>query len=285
MNNNDKSKASSQLVSVIMSVRNGADTIKETIDSVIGQTYQNWELIISDNASTDDTVHIIKTFDDVRIQLHQNKNDKGPLLNFFLLVSSAKGAFLKSIDDDSYLYPECLEKQVKILEEFKDAAFVTSDTEYRAAKGKIIAAKIPFKNEVVTRDEYIEYTLMTGRGSVQEGNQTLYRTEIYKSAQEKWYAVGLSKGLVNIYSGNFYLPSVVLKEGNLYVIRKTLSAGRIEANSYSLKLNQAKLLPAWIKLLRLDGYRISPLLYVWARIMIVVRATARRIVFKLFGRN
>jgi glycosyltransferase involved in cell wall biosynthesis len=268
-----------------MSVRNGSDTIKETIDSVIAQTYRNWELIISDNASTDNTVAIVKTFTDTRIRIYQNKDDKGPILNPYLLFSFAKGKYLKTIDDDSYLYPECLEKQVKILEEFADAAFVTCDTEYRTAKGKTIIAKIPFKNDIVTRDEYIKYTLMTSRGSVQEGNQTLHRAENIKLAWDKWFSVGLTHGLVNIYSGNFYFPSVVLTEGNLYIIRETLSAGRIEADSYSMKFNQAKLQGAWIKLLRLDGYKINPFFYIWARIMIVARATARRIVFKLFGRN
>jgi glycosyltransferase involved in cell wall biosynthesis len=268
----------------MMSVRNGADTIKETIESVIAQAYQNWELIISDNASTDNTVAIIKTFTDTRIRIYQNKDDKGPILNPYLLFSFAKGKYLKTIDDDSYLYPECLEKQVKILEEFADAAFVTCDTEYRIANGKTITGKIPFKNDVVTRDEYIKYTLMTSRGSVQEGNQTLHRTENIKVAWGKYLSTGLTSGLVNIYSGNFYVPSVELKKGNLYVIRETLSAGRIEANSYSMKFNQTKLQGAWIKLLQLDGYNINPFLYIWARIMIVARSTARKIVFWILGR-
>jgi hypothetical protein len=69
----------------------------------------------------------------------------------------------------------------------------------------------------------------------------------------------------------------------MYVIRETLSAGMVEANSYSLKLNQAKLMPAWIKMLQKEGYKINPFLYIWMRIMIVVRSTARLIAFQILA--
>jgi glycosyltransferase involved in cell wall biosynthesis len=266
-----------------MSVRNGADTIKAAIESVLAQTYTNWELTIHDNCSTDETFSIIKSFTDNRIRAKRNDVDMSVLLNSLFLICSARGDFLKTIDDDSYLYPECLEKQVDVLMRNKDAAFVTCDTEYRTPSGKKVPAKIPFKNDIVTRSEYIKYTLMSSRGSVQEGNQTLYRLSSFKAAWLKWFSIGLSGGLVNLYSGYFYVPASVLTTGNLYIIRQTLSSGRLEANSYSLKFNQAALLPAWIKLIRLDGYKISPHLYFFSRIMIILRATARRLVFLFLG--
>ncbi|MDR3357030.1 MAG: glycosyltransferase, partial [Spirochaetaceae bacterium] len=68
-----------------MSVRNGADTISRTIESVIAQTHQNWELLIRDNCSTDNTVQVIKSFEDPRINLIVNKHDKGVFYNFILL--------------------------------------------------------------------------------------------------------------------------------------------------------------------------------------------------------
>jgi glycosyltransferase involved in cell wall biosynthesis len=266
-----------------MSVRNGADTIKETIESVLAQTYTNWTLTIRDNCSTDNTVEIIESFFDKRIHVIRNETDMGTLFNFICLALTANGEFIKTIDDDSCLHPECLEKQIEILESRPDIAFVTCDTEYRTPNGKKIPAKIPFKNDVVTRDEYIKFTLLTARGSIQEGNQTLYRLYSFKAAWLKWFAAGLSGGLVNLYSGSFYVPAVVLSTGNLYIIRQTLSSGRLEANSYSLKFNQAKLLPAWIKLLQMDGYKISPPLYFFSRLMIILRASARRFIFWLLG--
>jgi glycosyltransferase involved in cell wall biosynthesis len=267
-----------------MSVRNGADTIKGTIESVIAQTHQNWELFIRDNCSTDNTVAMIESFNDPRINLTVNKNDKGPFYNLLLLMEVVKGEYLKMIDDDSYLHPQCLEKQLPILLTRPDIALVTCGTEYRTPNGKTIPIKIPFKNDVITRDDYIKFTLATACGSVQEGNQLLIRTEYLKFSLDKEMSIGSAPGLPNAYSTYFYSIAGIMLKGNMFVIRETLSAGMIEANSYSLKLNQAKLMPAWIKMLQLEGYKINPFLYVWARIMIIARSAARYIVFRILGR-
>jgi glycosyltransferase involved in cell wall biosynthesis len=272
------------LVSIIMSVRNGADTIRQTIESVIAQTYANWELLIRDNCSTDGTVQIVESFNDPRINITVNKHDKGVFYNCLLLTESVKGEYIKHIDDDSYLYPLCLEKQLQILLKRPDIAVVTCGTEYHTPSSKIIPVKIPFENDIITRDDYINFTLKTARGSVQEGNQLLARTETYKFSIDKEMSIGLSAGLINAYSPYFYDIACFLTQGDMYVIRETLSAGMIEANSYSLKLNQAKLMPAWIKMLQIEGYKINPFLYIWARIMIIARSTARRIAFWILGR-
>jgi glycosyltransferase involved in cell wall biosynthesis len=266
-----------------MSVRNGSDTIGKTIESVIAQTYKNWELIIRDNCSTDNTVDIVKSFTDTRIRLICNDTNKGASLNSVFLLHDTKGEYYKWIDDDSYLYPENLEKEAKALIENEDIAVVTCDTEYRIANKKTVRAKIPFKKNIVTRDDYIKFTLLTARGSIQEGNQALYRSSYFKSAVYRYMTNGLDAGLVNLYSGYFYVASVVLTHGNLYIIRETLSSGRIDRGSYSLKFNQSKLQSAWLELLKMDGYKINPFLYIWARFMIFARSTARRAVFWLIG--
>jgi glycosyltransferase involved in cell wall biosynthesis len=273
------------LISIIMSVRNGADTIKKTIDSCVAQTYQNWELLIRDNCSDDGTAGIVKSFNDKRISLVINGNDRGSFYNQLLLSETAKGEYIKIMDDDSYLYQTCLEKQAHILLNHPDIAMVISETEYHTPGGRVIPAKMPFKSQIVTAGEYIKHTLLTAQGSVQEGNQMLIRTEFLKSAYSRLMAAGIASGLVNAYSSYFYVPAAVLGMGNMYVIHEILSAGMIEAGSYSLKFNQAKLQPAWIKLLQLDGYKIPPPLCIWAHIMIVMRSTARRLAFRILGKS
>lgn len=273
------------LVSITLAVKNGADTIQAAIESVLAQTYTNWELIVRDNCSTDDTVSIVKSLADPRIRLYINEYDKGAFINSSSLTRMASGEYLKSIDDDNILYPECLEKQVQILSTRNDIVFVTSDTEYITPGGKKISARVPFDKEVVTRDEYIKFTLLTGRGSIQEGCQSLWRTAAHFEAVERFFSLGLADGLVNIYSSYFYKPALWLTKGDMYVIHETLSSGRIEANSNSLQFNQAKLQGAWIKLLKKEGYHISPLLYITAKIMILVRSAARWIVFSIVGRR
>ncbi len=72
-------KEESPLVSVIMPAYNSADFISESIQSVLQQTHQNWELLIIDDASNDNTVSIIKEFEtlDPRIRLFQNDTNLG----------------------------------------------------------------------------------------------------------------------------------------------------------------------------------------------------------------
>jgi glycosyltransferase involved in cell wall biosynthesis len=273
------------LVSITLAVKNGAGTIRAAIESVIAQTYTNWELIVRDNCSTDDTVAIVKSFKDPRISLHINEYDKGAFVNSSSLTRLACGEYLKSIDDDNILHPECVEKQAQILSTRQTIVFVTSDTEYITPAGKKISARVPFNKDVVTRDEYIKFTLLTGRGSIQEGCQSLWRTAVHKEAVDRFFSLGLAEGLVNIYSSYFYKPALWLTKGDMYVIHETLSSGRIEANSNSLQFNQAKLQGAWIKLLQKEGYRIPPLLYITAKIMIFARSAARRLVFSVMGRT
>jgi glycosyltransferase involved in cell wall biosynthesis len=270
------------LITVFMSVKDGASTIKGTIESVIAQTFQDWELLIGDNCSTDETVSIIKSFNDSRIRVIENEYDNGLLYNQMLLRREIKTEYVKGIDDDSYLYPQNLEKELSVLMENKNIAFVTSDMEYITPNGKIISAIVPFRKNIVTRDEYVRYSLMTGRGSVQEGCQTLHRTKLLRLSD---YALSraFNSGLVNLYSSYFYVPALILLHGDMYIIRETLSSGKIERNSYSLKFNQSKLQSVWLKLLKMDGYKINPFLYIWARFMIFARSTARRAVFWLLG--
>ena len=64
---------SEKLVSIMMNTYNGEKYIREAIDSVISQTYKNWELIIWDNISTDNTAKIVNSYDDLRIKYYLAK--------------------------------------------------------------------------------------------------------------------------------------------------------------------------------------------------------------------
>jgi glycosyltransferase involved in cell wall biosynthesis len=283
-----KDYMSEPLVSIYLLVKNGADTIKETIESVIAQTYQNWELLIMDNCSTDGTIDIINAFSDTRIHLIQNEKDFGTAYNHYRIIfgNFLHGEYIKSIDDDSILYPECIKKEVDILLSNNNIVFVTCDTKYLSSTGEtLFNAKIPFKKNIVTRNEYINYTLKTARGSIQEGHQRLTRLNVWRFAHDELLIRGLGRGLINIYSTYFYFPAIVLEKGDMYIIHETLSAGRMERNSHSFKYNQAKLMMSWLELLRNDKEtKISPFLFLFARFMIIFRSFARRIAWFLFAR-
>ena len=100
------------LVSVIMNCFNGEKYLKEAIDSVLNQTYSNWEIILWDNQSTDNSEGIVKSFNDNRIKYFYSEEFTilGEARNRAL--SKAQGEFIAILDCDDLWYPTKLEKQL-----------------------------------------------------------------------------------------------------------------------------------------------------------------------------
>ena len=111
------------LVSVAIPAYNQGRFIKAAIDSVLKQTYENWELIICDNASTDNTELICRKYIDKRIKYHRWSENIGSTANFNKCVELARGEYVKILCSDDTIHPKCLEKSVEAL---KDAALVST---------------------------------------------------------------------------------------------------------------------------------------------------------------
>ncbi|MGG1686662.1 glycosyltransferase family 2 protein [Pseudalkalibacillus sp. NRS-1564] len=112
---------------------NSAFTIKETIDSVISQTYENWEHIIVDDCSKDNSTNIIvdELAHEPRIKLIKMKSNSGAAEARNMAIEKAKGKYIAFLDSDDLWHPEKLYKQVKFMEE-NDLSF--SFTNYRIIK-------------------------------------------------------------------------------------------------------------------------------------------------------
>ena len=103
------------LVSIIMPSWNTARFIKESIDSVRNQTYTNWELLIVDDCSTDDTDKIVASYTDVRIKYLKNEKNYGAALTRNRALRGAKGEWIAFLDSDDLWAPEKLEQQIKFM--------------------------------------------------------------------------------------------------------------------------------------------------------------------------
>ncbi len=106
-----------ELVSIITPAYNSAEFIKSTIESIRSQTYQNWELLITDDSSTDDTVKIVSEFanNDNRIKLFQLEKNSGGGVARNNSIREAKGRFIAFCDSDDRWTPDKLEKQVAFM--------------------------------------------------------------------------------------------------------------------------------------------------------------------------
>ena len=99
------------LVSVIMPSWNTDRFIGESIQSVINQTYTNWELIIVDDCSTDSTDNVVASYKDDRIRYLKNEKNSGAALTRNRALREAKGEWIAFLDSDDLWMPEKLEKQ------------------------------------------------------------------------------------------------------------------------------------------------------------------------------
>lgn len=114
------------LVSICIPCYNGADHIRPAIESALNQTYDNVEIIIADDYSTDDTFSILLEYKDSRIKLLRNKKNYGFAGNWNNVISLASGDFIKILPQDDVIEVDCIERQVKALQidgEFKSFAF------------------------------------------------------------------------------------------------------------------------------------------------------------------
>lgn len=108
------------LVSIITSVYNCEKYVSEMIDSILAQTYKDWELIIFDDASADNTWDIISNYQDCRIKKFRNKENQGLTVNLNKALKLAEGKYIARIDGDDIAYPRRLEKQVAFMENNSD---------------------------------------------------------------------------------------------------------------------------------------------------------------------
>ncbi len=111
------------LVSVLMTAYNREKYIAEAIESVLASTYTNFELIIVDDGSIDNTLEIATTYErkDNRIKVYSNGINLGQFANRNKAASYAKGTYLKYVDSDDIIYPYSLQMMVDAMQQFPGA--------------------------------------------------------------------------------------------------------------------------------------------------------------------
>jgi glycosyltransferase involved in cell wall biosynthesis len=100
-----------------MPVYNGAAYIAEAIDSIIAQTFTDWELLIGDDASTDDTEKTVRTYTDSRISYYRNDENRGHTDTKYSLLDKSSGDYIAFLDADDVALPARFERQVTFLDE------------------------------------------------------------------------------------------------------------------------------------------------------------------------
>lgn len=103
-------------VTVLLAVKDGEPWIRRAVESVLGQTYRDLELLVVDDASTDSTVATVESFGDPRVRVLRNERNLGQAPSLNLGLTDARGRYVARLDHDDWCLPTRIERQVELLE-------------------------------------------------------------------------------------------------------------------------------------------------------------------------
>ncbi|MCT4645613.1 MAG: glycosyltransferase family 2 protein [Carboxylicivirga sp.] len=169
------------LVTVAMVTYNSGKYVRTAIESVLESTYQNFELIISDDCSTDNTWEIINEYNDSRIRKFRNKTNLREYPNRNRCIDLAKGKYFIFIDGDDAMLPHGLETYVSYAEKYPDVGFIIEKGYY---------------------------------------NNVIFPVALEPNKIFEW-ELNLRSLLTSSFSSNFFITDILKKEGKLAIEYKT----------------------------------------------------------------
>ncbi len=203
-----------ELVSIITPCYNGAKYIGETIQSVLSQTYSNWEMIIVDDGSKDNSDEVIKSFSDPRIHyIYQDNAGSAAARNNG--IRRANGQYIALLDADDLWLPEFLEKQIAFMKE-KNAVCVACSYDHIDSESKPILRTTSVKPVITVKDMRIM-------------NQIGCLTGLYDCS--KYGKIYLKEELKSLRDDYAYWYDIVKLEGKAYGNQEVLAKYRVLDNS------------------------------------------------------
>ena len=165
------------LISIIMAAYNVEKTIGTAIDSVLAQTYANWELLVINDCSSDNTVSVVRSYTDQRVHLLNNEKNSGVSVSRKRGMEAARGEWIAVLDSDDAWTADKLEKQIKLAGE-TGAELIFTGSAFMDDTGKPIDWQLHVP-QVLPYRELLKQNLVSN-------SSVLVKAELYR----KHYAVG-----------------------------------------------------------------------------------------------
>jgi glycosyltransferase involved in cell wall biosynthesis len=146
-------------VSVVMSCYNEETTVSKAIDSILNQSFEDFEFIVIDDGSYDRTQDIIKGFTDTRIKFFANERNIGLAGSLNKGIRKAKGKYIARMDADDWSVPDRIEKQVEFLESNSKFDVLGSNALFISDDGQT-KSRLPLGNESITKNMYRKTTII-----------------------------------------------------------------------------------------------------------------------------
>lgn len=238
------------VISVILSVYNGASFISEAIESVLSQTFTAFELIIVNDGSDDNTENIINSFSDKRIQYFPQQH-KGLVTALNFGLDKSVGKFIARIDADDCWHQEKLEHQYNFLIQNPTYSLVASSRKYIDTKSQIISKCIPSSDL-----DYLKLKESLGCYNIICHSSVLFKSDII--ADLGYY----SESIPHCEDYDYWFR--ILKSRKAYLIGKPLVLFRIHNNMQSIRKSRRmslSIIQVKMKIFNTYGFKINYLFY------------------------
>lgn len=228
--------AQSPKVSVCIPTYRGTATIAPAIESVLNQTFGDFELIVIDDCSPDDTQAIVQSFSDSRITYLRNTKNLGPQGNWNRCLEVARGSHFKLLPHDDLLHPRCLESQVAILDADTDEkiALVFSARNVLGPDGRILTRRSYSggREGCITSSSVMRACVRRGTNLLGEPGAVMFR----KSLADK---IGTFDA-TNPYVIDLDYWFRLLAHGDAYFCTDTLASFRVSPQSWSVAIGNGQ---------------------------------------------
>jgi glycosyltransferase involved in cell wall biosynthesis len=269
------------LVSVCLPVFNGGPFLREAVASVLSQTHQNFELLVFDDASTDDSWTILQSFSDARIRLQRNEHNFGPVGNWNKALGAAQGKYVKLFSQDDLLAPECLARQVAVLENAPEAALAFCGRAVILADGRhFLSRTAPWREGLVVRDVIVRDTLSAGTNLVGEPCAVLFRRDC---AEKAGNFDGSIPYLIDL---DYWVR--LLEQGPGYCMKKQLASFRLSPRQWTAVIGRKQsrqYLDFMAKLLASNRYKVGALARFRGGLMARLNGLLRSLVYRFVVRD
>lgn len=266
------------LVSICIPTYKGASFLAATLDSVLAQSYSNFELLILDDNSPDDTQAIVARYTDPRIKYMRNPQNLGPEGNWNRCLELAQGKYFKLVPHDDLLAVNCLEQQVSVLEADSagEIALVFGSREIIDPQGRILMRRgLPHtKAGRIKNLALIKQCIRAGTNLIGEPGNGLFRRSLTQRT--------------GIYDATYpYLVDLdywfrILMHGDAHYTEKITSSFRVAPDSWSVAIGGAQYrdFKGFVDKFRADArYKISSLDRIMGLIQARLNTVARGLIY------
>lgn len=218
------------VVSVLMSVYNGQKFLDEAVQSILKQSFTDFEFLIVDDGSTDATINILEKYSDPRIKIIRNEKNLGLIASLNKLINASNGKYLARLDSDDVAHPERFKLQVEAMERDKTLVLLGSNCRFINEESQVIyGGRTHFSGEFDYPDQFVRWLLLFPENPFVHSSVMIRRETLLNS--------GLLYSPDARHVEDFDLWTKLCFFGKMKILKQSLVDFRLVSNSITSKNN------------------------------------------------